>query len=411
MAAAGGTGIALGEGGSSRHASSAKDLPMKRTITSLAAGLLLLAACDEGSNPVIVDPTPPGAPRDLFGSYEFVLEGFQNGQPVGYPSVELTWLPPAQWTNEVFRVYGRRAGTSSWILVATVTSCTTAGCVYRDRNVAYGQDYDFYVASYNGSSETSVEFRETVRVPANVRPAAPAGLRGVGLDRAAYLQWQPAAANNVARYLVYLTRLDGETHLYRAGQTDGTGFLDERAANGSEFGYRVAAVDTLGHVSNLSAEATAVPRPDFTAELLYAHGDAPAQSGFQFQMDDATDPVLGGASTSAHFRLETVNGTYRIVPLNGVQVASVGHTTALVCGPGADAGCKSPSVAPTTGYSTAPIALSPEFSYVFRVPSAQGPRHGVVRVTMLGQDQNGRALMIFDWAYQTRVNEPRLHVN
>jgi hypothetical protein len=55
--------------------------------------------------------------------------------------------------------------------------------------------------------------------------------------------------------------------------------------------------------------------------------------------------------------------------------------------------------------------VSPEFSYVFRVPTAQGPRHGVVRVTMLGQDQNGRDLMIFDWAYQTRVNEPRLQVN
>jgi hypothetical protein len=233
----------------------------------------------------------------------------------------------------------------------------------------------------------------------------------VGLDRAAYLQWAPAAADNVARYLVYLTSLDGQTYLYRAGETDGTGFLDERAANGSEFGYRVAAVDTLGHVSNLSAQATAVPRPDYTAELVYAHGDAPTQSGFRFQEDDSLDPIVGGTSASAHFRLETVGGTYRIVPLNGVQVVEYGLTTALVCGPGADAGCTSAAVAPSTGYSTAPLAVGAEYSYVFRVPSPQGTRHGVVRVTMLGQDQNGRALMIFDWAYQTRVNEPRLQVN
>lgn len=386
---------------------------MMRTTTKLtaAAGLLLLAACDNGGNPVVVNPTSPGEPRDLFASYEWVLEGFENNQPVGHPSVELTWLPPAQWNNEVFRVYGRRSGSSAWTLVATVTSCTTAGCVYQDRNVAHGQSYDFYVAAYDGSRETSTEFSETVGVPANVRPAAPSGLRGVGLDRAAYVQWQPAAAENVARYLVYLTSLDGQTHLYRVGQTDGTGFLDERAANGSEFGYRIAAVDTLGHVSNLSAQATAVPRPDFTAELLYAHADAPTASGFQFQPDDETDPIVGGASTSAHFRLETGASGYRIVPLNGVQVTEWGYTTSLVCGPGADAGCIAASVAPATGYSTAPITVSPEFSYVFRVPSAQGPRHGVVRVTMLGQDQNGRDLMIFDWAYQTRVNEPRLQVN
>jgi hypothetical protein len=387
---------------------------MKRIITSLtaAAGLLLLASCDSVDNPVIVDPTPPAEPRELYGSYEWVLEGFENGQPVGYPAVQLTWLPPSPWrSNEVFRVYGRRTGTTSWILIATVTSCTSAGCVYVDRNVQHGQDYDFYVSTYNGSSETSVEFAETVRVPAGARPAAPTGLRGVGLDRAAYLQWAPAAADNVARYLVYLTSLDGQTYLYRAGETDGTGFLDERAANGSEFGYRVAAVDTLGHVSNLSAEATAVPRPDYTAELVYAHGDAPTQSGFRFQEDDSLDPIVGGTSASAHFRLETVGGTYRIVPLNGVQVVEYGLTTALVCGPGADAGCTSAAVAPSTGYSTAPLAVGAEYSYVFRVPSPQGTRHGVVRVTMLGQDQNGRALMIFDWAYQTRVNEPRLQVN
>lgn len=386
---------------------------MMRTTTKLtaAAGLLFLAACENGGNPVVVDRTSPGAPRDLFATYEWVLEGFQNNQPVGHPSVELTWLPPAQWNNEVFRVYGRRSGSSAWTLMATVTSCTTSGCVYQDRNVAHGQSYDFYVAAYDGSSETATEFSETVGVPANVRPAAPARLRGVGLDRAAYVQWQPAAADDVARYLVYLTSLDGEAHLYRVGQTDGTGFLDERAANGSEFGYRIAAVDTLGHVSNLSAQATAVPRPDFTAELLYAHADAPTASGFQFQLDDETDPIVGGASTSADFRLETDAGGYRIVPVNGVQVTEWGYTTSLVCGPGADAGCISASVTPATGYSTAPIAVSPEFSYVFRVPSAQGTRHGVVRVTMLGQDQNGRDLMIFDWAYQTRVNEPRLQVN
>lgn len=385
---------------------------MNRTIPKLAtlAALLLLGACDS-SDPVFVEPTPPGQPRDLNGRYEWVLQGFQNEQPVGYPSVELTWLPPAQWNNEVFRVYGRRAGASGWTLVATVTSCTSGGCVYRDRNVSHGQDYDFYVAAFNGTNETSTEYRETVRVPANVRPSAPTGLRGVGLDRAAYVQWQGVAGANVSRYLVFLTSLDGQAHLYRAGETDGTGFLDERAANGSEFGYRVATVDTLGHVSTLSAQATAVPRPDYSAELLYAHAAFPSQSGFQFQADDATDPIVGGASASAHFRLESGAGGYRIVPLNGVQVATHGRTTALICGPGADAGCTAATVAPTSGYSAAPVTVDPEFSYVFRVPGAQGPRHGVVRVTLLGQDQSGRDLMIFDWAFQTRVNEPRLNLN
>lgn len=383
---------------------------MKRTLPrfTAAAALLLLAAC-ETENVVIVDPTRPGQPRDLYASYTWVLEGFQNAQPVGYPAVDLTWLPPSQWNNEVFRVYGRRAGASGWTLMATVTSCTTAGCVYRDRNVSHGQEYDFYVAAYNGSNETATEFSERVAVPSLNRPAAPAGLDGVALDRAAYLRWT-ASGGAVSRYLVYLTRLDGTVYQYFVGNTDGNGFLDRSAANGSEFGYRIAAVDSLGHVSNLSGEVTVVPRPDYTAELVYAFGAVPAQSGFQFQADDASDPIVAGGSTAAHFRLETGSGAFRIVPLNGVQVAEFGRTTALVCGPGADAGCVSARTAPATGYSSASIAATPEFSYVFRVPGPQGPRHGVVRVTLLGQDQSGRDLMIFDWAFQTRPNEPRLNV-
>jgi hypothetical protein len=376
---------------------------------TIAAGAVLLAAC-ETSNVVIVDPAAPGRPRDLYATYAWVLEGFQNNQPVGYPAVDLTWLPPTQWNNEVFRVYGRRSGAASWTLMATVTSCTTAGCVYRDRNVTPGQSYDYYVAAYNGSNETSTEFSEVARVPSAARPGAPTGLDAVGLDRAAFLRWA-APAGGIARYHVYLTSLDGAAHQYRVGDTDGRGFLDPSTANGSEFGYRIAAVDTFGHFSNLSAQVTVVPRPDYTAELLYAFADVPAQSGFQFQLDDASDPIVAGNSTGAHFRLEAGAAGFRIVPLNGVQVTEFGYTTALVCGPGADAGCTSARVAPATGYSTAALRVNPEFSYVLRVPTPQGPRHGVVRVTLLGQDQSGRDLMIFDWAYQTVPNEPRLNVN
>ena len=387
-----------------------------RRLTA-AAGLLLLAACDSDRGVVIVDPgTDPGQPRDLFATYAWVLEGFQNGQPVGYPSVQVTWLPPTSWGSEVFRVYGRRASAANFTLIATVTSCTTDGCVYTDRNVAHGQEYEYYVAAHDERTgrETSSDFRDLVRVPASARPAAPVGPEAIGLDGAAFLRWSPNTANgqNVSRYLVYLTRLDGQAYSYPVGQTDGTGFLDQRAENGSEYGYRIATVDTMGHVSNLSAEVLAVPRPDFTGELVYAFADSAARSGFRFQSDESTDPILSGTSAGAHWRLESSASGYFIVPLNGTQVTEYGRTTALHCGPGADAGCTAARVAPGSGYTTAPIPVDPEFSYVFRVTGSDGQLHyGVVRVTMLGADQNGRDLMIFDWAYQLLPNEPRLHVS
>lgn len=379
-----------------------------------AAAVFLLAACESDPSAVIIDGDEPGAPRDLAARYEWVLEDFTSaGTPIGYPAVEITWLPPADWNREVFRVYGRSTGSSQYALIATVTSCTTNGCVYRDRNVAPGGRYDFYVATANESRnrETASEFFETVAVPGSARPAAPTPATAVGLDNALYLRWSSTAPGSLSHYLVFLTRLDGKDYLYRVGQTDGTGYLDQNAGNGHEYGYRIAAVDTLGHVSNLSTQVTGVPRPDFRGELLYAFGDNAAESGFVFSGSEADNPIVPGSSAAANFRLESDGAGWRIVPLNGTQVVEfAGRTTALACGPGSDDGCRAATVAPAAGYSSAPVRVNPEFSYIFRVPSTGGVRYGVIRVQLLGSDQTGRRLMIFDWAYQTRVNEPRLGI-
>lgn len=386
----------------------------KIRFLTLAAALLFAAACDDEPGVVIVDPgDPPGEPRDLFATYEWVLEGFDGTTPFGAPSVQLQWLPPTDWDDEVFRVYGRRAG-GSYSLIATVTSCTDQGCVYTDRNIQPDQDYEFYVATYDevDDQETTSEFAEFVSVPAATRPAAPAAPLAVALDDAVFLSWEHAAANddNVSRYLVYLTELDGEEFTYQVGRTDGLGFLDEAAANGAEYGYRIATVDTMGHVSNLSAEVFAIPRPDFSGELLYALADSAAASGFRFQADEGDNPIVSGNSADAHFRLESDASGWRIVPRNGTQVTEFGFTTALVCGPGADEGCTAARTAPATGYTTSAIEVTPEYSYVFRVIGDDGqPHYGVIRATIVGTDQHGD-LLIFDWAYQLIANEPQLEV-
>jgi hypothetical protein len=390
---------------------------MKKTrILTLAAGLMLAAACSDDPD-IIVGPVgdPPGEPRDVFARYAWVLDGFDGTTAEGHPTVQVSWLPPTDWNDEVFRVYAKRTTSSTYSLIATVTSCTTTGCVYSDRNVTAGQDYDYYIATYDETTdlETTSEFSEVVRVPGAARPAVPVSPQATALDGAVFLRWGTPAANeqNVSRYLVYLTTLDGEEFAYSVGQTDGNGFLDQRAENGAEYGYRVATVDTLGHVSNLSAEVFAIPRPDFTGELVYAFADSAQLSGFRFQEDEADNPILAGSSTGAHFRLESGVSGYRIVPLNGAQVTEFGFTTALVCGPGSDEGCTAAKVAPTAGYSTAPITIDSEYSYVFRVTGDDGQLHyGVLRVTMVGTDQNDNDLAIFDWAYQLVPNEPQLHV-
>jgi hypothetical protein len=75
----------------------------------------------------------------------------------------------------------------------------------------------------------------------------------------------------------------------------------------------------------------------------------------------------------------------------------------------ADSDCVALDRAPLTGYTTLDMPLYPQTTYVMRVVGDGGGTHyGVIRVTLMGFDQEGSALMIFDWAYQLQAGNPNL---
>jgi hypothetical protein len=380
-------------------------------IVAIAAATLLVACedrvtyRDHGSF--------PDAPVSLDAQAHWVLEDFTSaGQPLGYAVADVTWLPPSNWDQEVFRVYSRRFGTGSWYLIATITSCTEDGCVYRDRGVSDGLSYEYYVSTFDENTDLETRSSSSVRatVPPAATPATPVPDSAVGLDGAAWLQWHDGGnGGKLWKYVVYLTHIDAKAYLQGIGETDSPGFLDARSSNGHVYGYRVAALDTTEHVSALSREILVAPRPDALGELVYSHQSDPTQSGFLFQPSEATSPIVPGASASANWRLEVDAAGWRIVPLNGTQVLEYpGRTTALTCGPGADAECRAATRAPLTGYLAAPVNIRPEYSYVFRIPGSDGQHYGVLRVAILGSDSGGHNLAIVDWAYQLIPGDVRL---
>jgi hypothetical protein len=358
----------------------------------------VLAGCDDtvtGGGWVGDGPPPP---RNLEGSY------FAGG-------VDLSWELDPGWQSETFRVYARRAGQGSHGLVAEVTSCADGLCRYRDLNVQPGRTYDYYVAAFSPRSglETASAFSVEVFVPNPVPPPVPGAVRGVALDDAAYLAWddRARAADDFAYYRVYLSGDDGSVLLL--GETDSEGFLDLLVQNGTTYAYFVTSVDTQGHESQGSVAVEVTPRPDFHGEFLYAFEDRPSLSGFRFPDSEATNPVLPGTSPDRDFRLEVDSEGWWLVPAPGVQVHRTPvATTALRCGPAADAGCTEVGAAPSSGYGPDDIGLAPGYSYVLRIPDGAGSwYYGVIRITHVGFAQDG-AIMIFDWAFQLQPGNPAL---
>lgn len=359
-----------------------------------AAGL---TACDNDT--VLLPGNGPGAPRALDASYYAGV-------------VTVTWELGPAWDGEPFRVYAKRLSDADWFFIAEVTNCAAGFCSYADRNVVEGVRYEYYVAAVDPvtGEEAASDYSVEVDVPFRTPPPVPTEVRVVALDGVNYVRWSDAAraADDFSFYRVYLDDPAGEAFLL--GETDSEGFLDELAVNGQTSRYFITSVDTQGHESGGSIAGAGTPRPDFAGEFLYAFSDRPELSGFRFQDDEGVDPLVAGGDPSRHFRLEIDAAGWWLVPGPDAAAYPQGFvTTALKCGPGADAGCTDLSVAPTSGYGAQDVPLDAQTTYALRVRGDDGQIHyGALRVVLLGFDQDDDALMIFDWAYQVQPNNPAL---
>lgn len=359
---------------------------------------LLLGACESENTVFVPIADFPAPPEGLEGDY------FNR-------AVTLSWFLAAQWNGEAFRVYGRRAGDGSFLVIAEVTSCAGGACEYSDTNIVESVAYEYFVSAVDPDTGTEADSDAVVlvSVPSFTPPPVPSGLDVVALDNTNYVRWSDNArsAGDFAHYRVYIMTDEGATLL---GETDSEGFLDELAENGVSSAYVVSSVDVYGHESLDSFEQVGTPRPDFRGELLRAFADDADRSGFRFAESDELDPIVAGTSPERHFRLETDAMGWWLVPGPLATVFPEGsYTTVLKCGVAADPQCQDWTTAPTSGYVAGDVFLEPELSYMLRVVGDDGQMHyGIIRVALLGADQSGSEIMIFDWAYQLQAGNPQL---
>ena len=365
----------------------------------ILTGAVLLGACDDDDT-IFIPGDGPAPPIGLDALYY-------------NRAVTVLWELAPGWNGETFLVFGKRVEDTSFFLIAEVTSCSAGSCQYRDTNIEANVSYDYFVSALDPDTglETDSDLTVRVYVPFPTPPPVPAGLEVVALDATNYIRWSDDARldSEFSAYRIYLISDGGATETL-LGESDSPGFLDALAENGVTSVYEVSSVDIFGHESGTSVSGQGTPRPDFTGELVYSFMDVPGLSGFRFSESDQLDPIVSGGSLTRHFRLETDLSGWWLVPGPSAAVFPQGVlTTALKCGVAADPQCQDWTTAPTSGYSNLDIAIGPELTYMWRVVGGDGlARYGAVRVTLLGTDQAGDELMIFDWAYQLQAGNPQV---
>lgn len=364
----------------------------------LFPGLLVLglAGCE---GVLVVNGGVPAAPENLEGAY------YDRG-------VDLYWQMGSGWDGEAFRVYGRRTTDPDYFLIAEITSCSEGECVYRDINVHPDRAYEYYVAAADPDTgeETASAHSVEVFVPFPIPPPVPEELEAVALDNAVYLRWSSNSASDddFVAWRVYYVGEDGDQYL---GDTDSPGFIDLLATNGNTATYFVTSLDFQGHESDASELVESTPRPDYTSEVMYSYQSKPEAAGFRFQESEADHPVMDGDDSDRHFRVEAdADGLWFVPGPEAFIHPTRRPTSALKCGPGADADCTSWEQAPTSGYKALDVPLDAGYTYMFYVPGDdERMRYGAVRVSHAAGYQEGD-IIIFDWAYQTQAGNPTLHV-
>jgi len=364
----------------------------------LVLGTALLVGACEDDFVVFDDGEAPDAPL-------FVAASYSNF------AIRVTWELSTRWNGEFFRVYARRLGKAGFSSIADVTSCVDGFCEYLDINISENTGYEYFVSAVDPASgfETDSDGVVTVNVPSFAAPPVPTAVEVVALDDANFLRWGDGAraVGDFSFYRVYLLD-NGDSVIL--GETDSEGFLDLLASNGATSRYVVSSVDEFGHESDLSVSAAGTPRPDFTGEVLWDFFDDVENSGFRFQDDDTLLPIVSGLDVGRDFRLEVDEFGWWLVLGPTAEVFPTGvFTTALKCGVAADSTCEDWVTAPTVGYGFEDLNITPEFTYMFRVTGDDGQLHyGSIRIALLGSDQEGDDLMVFDWSYQTQAGNPQL---
>ncbi|MFH1766387.1 MAG: hypothetical protein ABIF09_19565 [Gemmatimonadota bacterium] len=359
--------------------------------------ILGLAACD--SDDLIYYDDEYAAPPENLAAWYY------------NKAVYVTWELSPAWNNDAFRVFAKRKSDANYYLIAEVTNCSGGLCSYADVNIRSDITYEYYVASVSPSGlETPSDWAVEVYVPIPDPPPVPGTVEVVALDNANFIRWSNNARNatDFSFYRVYQAQIGGDDFIL--GETDSEGFLDLLALNGESYSYFVTSVDSQGHESFGSQLATGTPRPDYHGEWIYAYEDVPTHAGFRFSQDELTYPILDGNSPNRHFRVEVDADGWWLVPGPGTQVYDgLFETTALKCGVVSDSDCVALDQAPLSGYVNLDMPLYPQTTYVLRVVGNDGLTHyGVIRVTLLGFDQDAAAIMIFDWAYQLQAGNPNL---
>ena len=218
----------------------------------------------------------------------------------GNQQVTLSWQAPSSDGGSSITGYNVYRGTVSG--QESLIASNVSGTSYTDTGLGLGTQYFYEVAAVNsaGLSPDSSEASATTSAPTS-EPTAPQSLTATPGTGQVALTWQAPASNGgsaITGYNVYRGTASGAETLL-AGNMSGTSYTDSAVTGGTQYFYKVTAVNANGESAD-SNEASATPAgsgsatvPGAPTRLAAAPGNGTVSLSWTVPADNGGSPIIG----------------------------------------------------------------------------------------------------------------------
>jgi fibronectin type 3 domain-containing protein len=193
---------------------------------------------------------PPAAPEGLAA---------QSGEE---SQVTLSWTASTDPRLAYYAIY-REEPAGTWPIVPTATTTSTS---YSEAELTDGTTYSYRIAAIDQAGSEFLESPPSQAVSATPRfttqPSAPEDLVASAGNEQNVLSWTASADTRFDYYAIYRESAAGTWPSAPLATTKSTEYTDTEVIGGTQYTYRVVAVDVLGNEtteSTPSPEATATP--------------------------------------------------------------------------------------------------------------------------------------------------------
>jgi len=180
----------------------------------------------------------------------------------GDSQVDLNWDANTESDLAGYNVYRSTSPFQEISNATQVNEGLLGEASYTDSDVSNGTEYFYRVTAVDDAGNESGLSGEASAIPEEQSPAAPTGLTATAGDGQVDLSWDPNSEEDLAGYHVYRSTSSFQEVGNATRRTDfpveTTSFIDD-VSNGTEYFYRVTAVDTSDNESGPSNEASATP--------------------------------------------------------------------------------------------------------------------------------------------------------